>query len=119
MNHKRKEIWDKSNGHCWYCGCELEKGWHVDHLEPVVRNLATGEMEQPQNDTFDNKVPSCPSCNIQKSSLPLESWRRIIKSHIKSLNRDSTQYKVAKRFGLVQETEREVVFWFEREENNE
>lgn len=114
MNPKRQAIWNKSNGKCWYCGCDLpEKGWHIDHVIPVIRHPGTGVMEQPQWDTEDNKVPACASCNIQKGNMLLETWRRMIKGHIKSLNRDSTQYRVAKRFGLVEETEAEVTFWFE------
>lgn len=30
------------------------------------------------------------------------------------LNRDSTQYKFAKRYGLLEEKEIEVTFWFEK-----
>lgn len=118
MNPKRKKIWDKSNGHCWYCGVKLgESGWHVDHFEPVVRHLITGEHLYPERDTIDNKVPACASCNINKNSYPLESWRSMIENFIVSLNRDSTQYKLAKRFGLVEETGLKVKFWFE--ENKE
>lgn len=47
--------------------------------------------------------------------MPLESWRKIIKGHIVSLNRDSTQYKIAKRYGLIDETEIDVTFWFEQQ----
>jgi hypothetical protein len=30
----RELVYKKYDGHCAYCGCVLEKGWHVDHLEP-------------------------------------------------------------------------------------
>ncbi len=50
-----------------------------------------------------------------KSSLSLESFRNLIAGFVKSLNRDSTQYKFAKRYGLVEEKEREVVFYFEKQ----
>ncbi len=30
----RQKIFDKYGGKCAYCGCELQKGWHVDHVEP-------------------------------------------------------------------------------------
>lgn len=114
MNAKRKVIWDKSNGHCWYCGCELsEKGWHADHFKPIIRNLTTGKPNYPERDNEENLVPSCVSCNINKHSMPLESWRKIIAGHVVSLNRDNTQYKLAKRFGLIEEREIEVKFWFE------
>lgn len=114
MNKKRQSIWNKSNGKCWYCGSKLpEKGWHADHLEPVVRNLVTGEPKHPDRDNIDNLVPSCASCNINKHSMSLESWRQIIQGYVKSLNRDSTQYKLAKRYGLIEEKTIEVKFWFE------
>jgi len=34
----RIEVFNKYNGHCAYCGCDLQKGWHVDEIEPVRRN---------------------------------------------------------------------------------
>lgn len=116
MNKLRQRIWSKSGGLCWYCGTTLpEKGWHMDHFLPVVRHLITGVPEYPERDCEDNLVPSCPSCNRAKSSMPLESWRKIIKGHVVSLNRDSTQYKIAKRYGLVSEPKIEVKFWFEKQ----
>lgn len=115
MNKKRKAIWNKSNGKCWYCGCDLpEKGWHADHFEPVVRNLSSGEYEYPERDNPDNLVPSCASCNRVKSSMPLESFRAIIQGFVNSLNRDSTQYKFAKRYGLIEEKPIKIKFWFEK-----
>ncbi|MER3366508.1 HNH endonuclease [Providencia rettgeri] len=75
-------------GKCAYCGCELpEKGWHADHLEPIVRKMtqdmeaakkgqfkykATGECYHPERDNEDNLVPACKSCNIYKSSYDIE-----------------------------------------------
>lgn len=115
LNPKRRAIWDKSGGKCWYCGCDLsEKGWHADHIEPVKRKLDGSGMEHPERDTEENRVPACASCNLLKRSMPLESFRRIVSGFVVSLNRDSVQYKTAKRYGLVKETEHEVMFWFER-----
>lgn len=113
MSKKRKAIWDKSNGHCWYCGCELgETGWHADHFKPVVRSW-DGTMSIPENDTEENKVPACGSCNRMKHRMSIESFRKVIEGFVNSLNRDSTQYKFSKRYGLVQETQQSVTFWFE------
>ncbi|MBT2601400.1 MULTISPECIES: HNH endonuclease signature motif containing protein [unclassified Oceanobacillus] len=114
MNKKRQAIWDKSGGKCWYCGCTLpEKGWHADHFEPIQRNWRDGTCQHPERDTEENKVPACASCNINKHSMSLESWRKIIQGYVNSLNRDSTQYKLAKRYGLIEEKPIEVKFWFE------
>jgi hypothetical protein len=120
MSKKRQAIYDKSNGHCWYCGCELVKGWHADHFIPVRRNdkysqerFGCPEMENPEHDTEENKVPACASCNIMKSSLSVEHFRSCIAQFVESLNLYTNQYKFAKRYGLIQETSKPVVFWFE------
>lgn len=63
-------------------------------------------------------MPSCISCNIDKNSLDLEDWRWMIKNKVVCLNRDSTTYQKAKRYGLVVETNNDVVFYFEKEEDN-
>lgn len=125
MNKKRQAIYDKSGGKCWYCGCELVKGWHADHFHPIRRNNISGfskhsmevwsikPCEHPEFDKEENKVPACASCNILKSSLGIDDFRKRIGQFIESLNLYANQYKFAKRYGLVVETSRPVVFWFE------
>ena len=114
MTKKERElIFEKYNGKCAYCGCELKKGWHVDHLEPIVRNWRNGTCEKPENENLENYNPSCASCNIQKNSYTLEQFRENIKQFVNSLNQYSTQYKFAKKYGLVKEIEIEVKFYFE------
>jgi 5-methylcytosine-specific restriction endonuclease McrA len=110
----RQIVLEKYNGKCAYCGVELTKGWHVDHIEPIVRNWTNGTCEKPENHNLDNFNPSCASCNIQKNSLTLEQFRDKIKQFINSLNSYSNQYKFAKKYNLVSETNIEVVFHFEQ-----
>ncbi|MOA44368.1 hypothetical protein D3C78_1666370 [compost metagenome] len=115
MNPKRKAIWDKSGGKCWYCGCYLPlKGWHADHVEPIIRNWWENTSLHHDRDVEENKVPCCASCNIQKGSLSVEGFRRKIAQYVNSLNSYSNQYKMAIKFGLVQESGIDVKFWFER-----
>lgn len=74
MNQRRKltkdermAVYKKTNGHCAYCGCELEyKDMQVDHVIPI-----NGWSEQGE-DTLDNMLPACRSCNHYKSGAP---WR--------------------------------------------
>ncbi len=116
----RERVRMKYNGMCAYCGEPLPKRWHIDHLKPIVRDLKdSSKCEHPENENFDNLMPSCPSCNIMKSSLSLENFRQLIAGFVRSLNRDSTQYKFAKRYGLVKETNAEVKFYFELHESQE
>ena len=113
MKKHRKTIFDKYGGKWAYCGCALEKGWHVDHIEPIVRNWWNGTCEKPENERVENYNPSCASCNIMKSSEGLEAFRVKIANFVNSLNQYNTQYKFAKRYGLVSETQQEVKFYFE------
>ena len=120
----RELIFNKYGGRCAYCGCELQKGWHVDEIEPVRRNWkyerVGGEWKKkytdcqhPERFNLENQNPACASCNINKHSDSLEEFRQNIAAYMKHLNEVSTQYKIAKRYGLVQEIEKPVVFYFE------
>lgn len=114
MNAKRKAIYGKSRGHCWYCGIKLgEKGWHADHFEAIRRKPGTNECEHPELDVIENLVPACASCNRMKSTFDIEGFRSWIEGFLKSLNTRIVQYQFVKRYGLVEETDKNVVFWFE------
>jgi 5-methylcytosine-specific restriction endonuclease McrA len=127
----RQMIFDKYEGRCAYCGCELEKGWHVDELLPcrrkerIVLGHWRGEewvptktvpdgYDHPERLHIDNQMPACASCNINKHSMSLEEFRSSIVGFMKHLNEINTQYKIAKRYGLVKEFIEPVVFYFEK-----
>lgn len=127
MNKKdRQKIFDKYDGKCAYCGDPLIRGWHVDEIKPVMRNHNWNSkkrkweidkdkpMRYPERMTIDNQNPACASCNINKHTMSLEEFRTAIKAFMKHLNERSTQYKIAKRYGLLVETEIEVKFYFEK-----
>lgn len=127
----RQKVYDKFGGRCAYCGCELSKGWHLDHIEPVVRLYKDERvkvegndweykwvtkfkgLQHPNRDTVENALPSCASCNINKHGESIEGFRALIEGFINSLNQYSVQYKLAKRYGLVHETGQQVKFYFE------
>lgn len=124
---ERQKVFDKYGGRCAYCGCELVKGWHVDEIEPVRRNWKTEYCNvrqkyirkiigavNPENFNIENQNPACASCNINKHSDSLEQFRKNIAAYMKHLNEISTQYKIAKRYGLIEETGIDVKFYFEK-----
>lgn len=122
LNKKqREELKQKFGGHCAYCGCELGSKWHADHIEAVKRDLkwtdrgltTTGTMEKPHLDVIENMNPSCAPCNINKGSLPLEAFREKIKNYEQSLVKFHNIFNHAVRFGLVEFTNKPVVFFFE------
>jgi len=120
----RQEIHDKYGGRCAYCGDILQKGWHVDEIKPVKRIsvynplkrkfVYSGTCRHPERFNIDNQNPACASCNINKHSMSLEEFRRLIKGFMKHLNERSTQYKIAKRYGFITEHDIEVKFYFEK-----
>lgn len=120
---ERELIFNKTNGRCGYCGNPLKNGWHIDHMKPVVRDfkycrkkqrhVQTGVLLSPENDVFENKIASCPSCNIRKSSLELEGFRHSLQHTIQTLNNDHSAYIFAKRYGLIKETNIDIKFYFE------
>ena len=107
---QRAEIALKTNNRCGYCGIPLEKGYHLDHIKPIIRGYMG--IEKPENDTIDNMMASCPSCNILKTSGSVEQLRASILDRTRQLARQAS-YRTALRYGLIKECPKEIVFYFE------
>lgn len=102
----RLAVYDKCNGRCAYCGCELEYGkMQVDHAKPLKIGGA---------DDISNYLPACRSCNHYKSTLDVEGYRKYLSEIHKRLMRDSIPYQVAERFGIVKHITDDVEFYFEK-----
>jgi hypothetical protein len=125
-------------GRCAYCGVDLPaKGWQVDHVEPVGRCYQYGEMvesafgfkryqsygngkkkirrlDNPNGEHIDNLWPSCRSCNINKSSMKLEYWRKFLMEGPESLAGYNGRFRHMLRFGVVLINPEPLKFWFER-----
>ena len=111
---ERMEVYQKTGGHCAYCGRELDfDAMQVDHVVPL-----NGWNEQGE-DVMDNMLPACRSCNHYKSRSTLEGFRRMLEAMPDVLMRDSVTYKNAVRFGLVIPRPHRVKFYFEREGEHE
>lgn len=109
---QRREVFEKSNGLCWYCGIRLpEKGWHADHCDAVYRY--PDGLGKPQNDTVENIVPACAPCNLFKGVFSVEEFRRELQLQVQRARRTSVNFRTAERFKQIQVTERPIKFWFE------
>lgn len=113
----RKFIHEKYNGHCAYCGIKMTiKEMQVDHLfSKLIFSLKSNFIytDKELND-IDNLMPSCRVCNKWKSCHSLEAFRNEIKEQIHRLNSYSSNYRFAKKYYLVHESPREIVFYFEQ-----
>lgn len=108
---KRERVADKFLGHCAYCGDPLSSGWCMDHVLPVHRDGKT--MNHPDRDIEDNLVPSCRVCNYAKSDGDVETLRTRIAAQVDRARQESWSFRMAEKYGLVQEVKRPVVFLFE------
>jgi 5-methylcytosine-specific restriction endonuclease McrA len=113
----RKLVYDKYNGCCAYCGCEMTfKEMQVDHLvSKLIFSLKSNKIytDKDLND-IDNLMPSCRVCNKWKSAHSLEQFRKEISQQLKRLNEYNANFRFAKKYGLIQETPKDIIFHFEK-----
>lgn len=108
-NLTRRIVYLKCDGRCAYCGAEIKfEEMQVDHVVPL-----NGWSEQGE-DTSENLFPACRSCNHYKSRSTLEGFRKMLENMPSVLMRDSTTYRNAVRFGLVEPAPKKIVFYFEK-----
>lgn len=111
----REEVYNKCNGHCGYCGCELDiKDMQVDHIESVYLAELKGKEV---NDNKDNYMPSCRMCNYYKSTSTIEQFREKLTTMLMRNVRLPFDYRLALKYGLVKEDVKPVEFYFEKEEH--
>lgn len=125
MKIDREQVYSKFDGHCAYCGEEiLFKEMQVDHVIPkynfkqrvhnkfkipeFLKHLTIDDVNH-----IDNLMPTCRVCNKWKNSYALEDFRNEIFEQIKRLNNYSSNYRIAKKYGLLKETIKSIVFYFE------
>src|SRR5215471_20810646 len=75
MSYKqyRPQVWAKTNGHCWYCGKQMNPfdDFTIEHQD--ARNNGGG-------DELANLVPACNSCNSRKNTKGVEEFRAYLVS---------------------------------------
>jgi 5-methylcytosine-specific restriction endonuclease McrA len=99
MNSKkeiRNIVFNKYDCKCAYCGVELTKGWHVDHITPKI----FGGTED-----LANLNPSCKDCNTYKCHTDLEGYRgqlhKMLNEKLEYLFKSKTKMQVAMKMGSI------------------
>ena len=126
MKINRQEVYNKCGGHCAYCGEEITiKEMQVDHIIPVsffsdhIENNKRvpkflSHLKGTDVNHIDNLFPSCRVCNKWKSAFDLEFFRSELSEQVRRLNDYSSNYRIAKRYGLISEVNIPIVFYFEK-----
>jgi 5-methylcytosine-specific restriction endonuclease McrA len=114
----RIEVYNKYDGHCAYCGKEIEyKDMQLDHLIPRQRERFKKYTEE-EIECFENYMPACRRCNHYKRAHSLEVFRQMIAEIPKKLYRDNYIYKVGQDYKIVSAIEEpEIIFYFEKRQS--
>lgn len=110
MKVDREQIRAMFGGKCAYCGVQLGKTFHVDHVDAIHR-------ERPGHEDRDKstlKYPACQRCNLRKATLSIEQFRQEISRQTERLYRDSSSFRLAFDFGTIVEATVPIRFYFER-----
>lgn len=103
---ERNDFYKMYGGRCAYCGTHITfRGMQIDHKKPLYKG---GE------DTKENMLPACRSCNHYKATMDVEKFRERIAGIPKRVRRDDIAFQIGERYGLLQENNAPVVFYFEK-----
>ncbi len=127
-NLTKEMLHAKFNGLCAFCGYELGERWCIWDIEPRNTIVTTGGDVIFGNDSYENKLPACISCNSTRtnsswdknSKIDIEKFRMILYREFEFLRdgaMNSTYYKKSIRYGLIKETGNKIVFHFEKIKN--
>ena len=112
LNKKlRLEVWNKTNGFCWYCvkelvfdfgefgsSCNSTDKFSVDHIKP------------DKNNKLENLVPCCRGCNSAKGTKTVEEFRLRCEIGI-WFGKDQIEY--LRSFGIEIPKRKSIVFYGE------
>ena len=81
----KHDIFENSDGRCYYCGVLVGENWHAEHLQPKSQG---GKYNK------ENIVVSCQICNLRKHCNTVEEFRLILKMRVlRELRRNLEVYK--------------------------
>ncbi|MBA3675604.1 MAG: hypothetical protein H0W75_11740 [Chitinophagaceae bacterium] len=121
---QRQIIFDKYNGKCAYCGCNLIKGWHTSPIQPIEIKVGEDGSMIEENNTISNIVGACVNCAMSKTHigmngrtehLTIENFKKAILQSF-DMMKETPYYKRAIKFGLITESDIPLRFHFEQKE---
>lgn len=113
LNGRRRKIWSKTGGKCWYCGHELwlkrpdsSKDAYYLTLDHIIPQHVGGD------DSLTNMVPCCRPCNSRKRERTVEQMRWSIGKAL-GVSFDPLQTAYLESLGVCLPEDRMPVFYFE------
>lgn len=117
----RKEVYEKYNHHCAYCGCELEyKDMQVDHVKSVyIHNDISKNMSEEEMYDISDLLPACRQCNFYKNTMSIEDFRKRLENTMMENLKKNFSYRLALKYRLIEEKKSNVTFYFEKDHEYE
>lgn len=134
----RKQVFNKYDGHCAYCGCKLtlkemqvdhmysvyhaelnknEEAVSVDDLEDVKGNVKYLREKASHVDDIENLMPACRQCNFYKGAMDLEFFRHALETTLYTNTIKPFQFRLAEKYDLVKKSPHKILFYFEKVDN--
>jgi len=120
----RLKVYEKYNGHCAYCGKEMEyKDMQVDHIIPIAHaiygpkdkaDMVRQMFEDGSINEIGNLMPACRSCNFYKGSYGIEGLRNRILEELDHTCRSTFQTRLAMQYGIIKYEPWDGKFYFEK-----
>ena len=113
----RELVYKKYDGHCAYCGCEVEmKDMQVDHIVPKYRNNEKWHQGEIGSDDISNLNPSCRMCNYYKGMCDIDTFRSNLKDTLMRNVVRPFDFRLAEKYGMVKIDGWDGKFYYERKE---
>ena len=111
----RLKVYEKYDGHCAYCGCNLKyHEMQIDHAISVG-SLIYGD-EKATEETVNaesNLMPACRKCNFYKSMGDIEEFRRNIANILQKSCVQTFAAQLALKYGILTLHQWNGKFYFE------
>lgn len=118
-------LFAKFDGSCAFCGFELGQRWHIWDIVPTKTLITKHGDIIKGNESYENKLPACIACNSTRihhsydknMKIDIETFRQMLYHEFDFMANHSmtaTYYKKMVKFGLIEETGKEIVFHFEK-----
>ena len=113
----REIVYNKYNGHCAYCGCEIEmKDMQVDHIVPKYRNNEKWIKGEIGTDDISNLNPSCRMCNFYKGMSRIDAFRTRLRNNLMFNLQKDFRFRLAQKYGMVKIEDWDEKFYYEKKE---
>lgn len=113
MKIDRNLVFNKFDGKCAYCGCDITiKNFQVDHFHAKSR-LSLQHLIPLGHDHIDNLMPACRMCNHYKRDDRIDEFRLKIKTLHERTQKNYIN-KVAESYGIITIKPFDGIFYYEK-----